>query len=229
MKQVDLLEISKYIPDNIRLPSDFTLTSCSNSATFITSCFKLEIQGKVIYIDPYLLNSTIPADYIFITHTHPDHFSPPDIEKIITKDTRIICPQYFVKVLSKYSIQKVKPGDFINLGDFKCEVVSAYNNWLPFHPKFLKYVGYVFTINGMRIYHAGDTDFIHEMKRLKDITIALLPIGVGPLAMNPQQAAEAIKVIKPLITIPMHYQIGKQRAELFQKLVENETKVIILE
>jgi len=229
MKQVDILEIRKYIPDNIRLPSDFTLTSCSNSDTFKTSCFKLETQGKIIYIDPYLLNTSIPADYILITHTHPDHYSLPDIEKIIKKDTQIICPQYFVKVLSKYSIQKVKPGDFITLGDIKCEVVPAYNNWLPFHPKFLKYVGYVLSIKGMRIYHAGDTDFIHEMKRLKDISIALLPIGVGPLAMNPHQAAKAIKVIKPLITIPMHYQIGKQRAELFRKLVENETKVIILE
>jgi L-ascorbate metabolism protein UlaG (beta-lactamase superfamily) len=229
MKQIDLSEIGKYIPANIKLPGKFKLSSCSNSPTFVTSCIKLEAQGKIIYIDPYRPNDTTPADYILITHTHPDHYSPLDIEKVIKQDTKIICPQYFVKGLSRYSFQKVKPGDSIILGDITCKVVPAYNNWLPFHPKFLKYVGYVLSINDLKIYHAGDTDFIPEMRRLQGISIAMVPIGVGPLAMNLKQAAEAIKAINPSIAIPMHYRIGKQSAEIFSRLVPHETGVIILE
>jgi L-ascorbate metabolism protein UlaG (beta-lactamase superfamily) len=229
MKQVNLQEIRKTIPTNIQLPNEFILSSCSNSPTFVTSCIKIETHQKVIYIDPYLLNDTTPADYILITHPHPDHYSPVDIEKVIKEDTQIFCPQYLEKDLSKYSIHKVKPGDITNLGDIKCKVVSAYNNWFPFHPKFLKIVGYVLSINGLQVYHAGDTDYISEMKQLKGITIALVPIGIGPLAMNPKQAAEAIKEMNPSIAIPMHYRIGKQSAEKFSKLLVNETRVIILE
>ena len=117
----------------------------------------------------------------------------------------------------------------LDLADIKCEIVPAYNRWLHFHPRLFKFVGYILTINGIRLYHAGDTDFIPEMKGFKNITVALVPICVGLLAMNPEQAAAAINTIKPLIAVPMHYEIGKNNAEKFKQLVDIGIKVTIME
>ena len=218
-----------HLSKRIQLSPNFSLTACSDDPDFIPSSFKIEAQGKSIYIDPYHINDTTPADYILITHAHPDHLSLPDISKIVKKETLIICPQMFVEKLSVYKIKKVKPGDALDLVDFKCEVVAAYNRWLPVHLKLFKFVGYILTLNGMRIYHAGDTDFIPEMKGIKNITIAMVPIGVGLLAMNPEQAAAAINAIKPLIAVPMHYKLGMNNAEKFKQFVDKDIKVEIME
>ncbi len=214
---------------SIQLSAGCLLTACNDHSNFLPASFKLDIQGKTIYIDPYKINDTTPADTIFITHAHPDHLSLPDIKKIVKEETLIICPQTFVKTLSDYKIKKVKPGDVLDLADLRCEVVASYNRWLPMHSRLFKFVGYILSINGIRIYHAGDTDFIPEMKGFKNITVALVPIGVGLLAMNPEQAAAAINTIKPAIAVPMHYQRGKNSAEKFKRLVDKGIQVVIME
>lgn len=217
------------IPQSIQVSADCVLTSCSDYPNFIPSSFKIDARGKVIYLDPYRINDTTPADYIFITHAHPDHLSLPDIARIVKKETLIICPWMFIGKLSAYKTKKVKPGDVLDLVDIKCEAVAAYNRWLPVHPRLFKNVGYILTINGIRLYHAGDTDFIPEMKGFKNITVAMVPIGVGLLAMNPEQAAAAINAIKPLIAVPMHYEMGKNNAEKFRQLVDKGIQVVIME
>lgn len=218
-------EIGASVPRRLALSPDCFLTRCSDYPNFIPASFKIDAQGKTLYIDPFHVTGTAPADVILITHAHPDHLSPADIARIVKKETRIICPQKFVGKLSGYTPEKVKPGDVLDLGGIQCEVVPAYNRWFPAHHRWFKFVGYVLTIDSVRIYHAGDTDFIPEMKNIQNLTAALVPIGVSVLAMNPAQAAAAVNTMKPAIAVPMHYATGKQSVEKFKRLVDPGIRV----
>jgi L-ascorbate metabolism protein UlaG (beta-lactamase superfamily) len=197
--------------------------------------------NKIYFIDPFQLGERKleKADLIFITHAHPDHFSQADIDKIIKNDTTIVAPP---DILEKIDIEEarkitVEPNKNYSIKGFKFSTIPAYNNHpdrLNFHPKANNWVGYIFNLNGKKIYHAGDTDFIEEMKALKDLNldIAMLPIG-GTYTMHADEAAEAANAIRAKITIPMHYKNlnpGKHAEieETFKKLVTN-SKVVILE
>ena len=116
----------------------------------------------------------------------------------------------------------------------KCEAVAAYNTKSGFlgltpHPKSDENTGFVITIGGARIYQAGDTDFVPEMRTITNIIAALLPIGGGGLTMDPDQAAKAVNAIKPRIAIPMHFNPDDKAA--IRKFVESadtniQTKVM---
>ena len=157
---------------------------------------------KVIYIDPWHLKKRDKADIILITHPHYDHFSPVDISKIQTDQTVIILPEEGKGKL-KGKIKKIKPGDSLSINEVTIEAVPAYNINKSYHPKEKGWVGYIIKMGGFSIYHAGDTDFIPEMKKIK-VDIALLPIG-GTYTMNAEEAAKACKAFNPEIAIPMHY------------------------
>ncbi len=194
------------------------------------SSFRIEAAGKVIYIDPFEIKNDKPADYIFITHNHYDHMSVVDIQKVAVKSTLIICPKECEKELKNFNLKVVAPGDKFVLEGLKVEAVPAYNNVKPFHTKSSLKVGYVIGIGKARIYHAGDTDFIPEMRDLKDITVAMVPIG-GMFTMDPKEAAQAINAIKPEIAVPMHYgyKIGKkENGAEFAKLVDKSIKVDLM-
>jgi len=170
------------------------------------ACFRIEIDNLIIYIDPWKIKNPKKADFVFVTHDHYDHFSLLDIEKIATEKTIVVIPENIAGELSGYNLQKVKQGDVFSSGNVKVEVIPAYNIGKNFHRKTDNKVGYVIDIDGNRIYHAGDTDLIEEMKNLKNINIALLPVG-GTYTMNAEEAAKAAEIIKPQIAIPMHYGI----------------------
>ena len=133
---------------------------------------------------------------------------------------------------------KVEPNRNYNIKNFSFLTVPAYNNKsgkLNFHPKSNNWVGYIFNLNGQKIYHAGDTDFIEEMKKLKDLNldICILPIG-NVYTMGYTEAAEAANAICAKITIPMHYKIlvGDNYEKIeqdFKKLVTNSEVVILKE
>lgn len=205
------------------------------------SFFFTDIAGnKIYFVDPFQLNNRAKekADIIFITHAHPDHFSHEDIAQIIKDDTIIVAT---ADVLAKIDIDdsrkiKVEPNKNYIVKGFPFKTIPAYNNHpqkLGFHPKQNNWVGYIFNLNGQKVYHAGDTDFIDEMKDLKDLNldIAMLPMG-GNYTMDHIEAAEAANAISAKITIPMHYKniLGqgfKKAEEEFKKLVKN-SKVVIL-
>lgn len=202
--------------------------------------FKIK-NFKVIYIDPFKIKQEEKADIILITHEHFDHLSLEDIGKIITKSTIIIASNQCKDLLSKLG-SKVKeiiyanPDEIIDLYGIKIEIVPAYNvnkfrsPGNPFHPKPDKKLGYVLTINNVRIYHAGDTDLIPEMNNLKNIDIALLPIS-GTYVMDFKEAAEAVKIIRPKMAVPMHVGsiIGTTKdMQEFKELASNYCKVEIL-
>ena len=199
-----------------------------------------ENGNKIYYADPFDLKvkKLSPADIIFITHAHSDHFSPSDIAKILKDNTVVVAT---ADVLEKINIPEnrkfiVKPNQSYTIKDFSFATIPAYNNHpqkLNFHPKNNNWVGYIFAINGKMIYHAGDTDFIAEMRRLKslDLDIAMLPMG-GTYTMGVSEAAAAANAICAKITIPMHYknllrEKSEDAEEKFKKMVIN-SKVTIL-
>lgn len=191
--------------------------------------FKIK-KKKVIYIDPYQINETEQADIILITHEHYDHCSLDDIELLKKEDTIIIGPEKAVKNLDGKNIIIVKPGDRKEVEGIVIDAVPAYNIGKKFHPKEKGNVGYVINIEGIKIYHAGDTDLIPEMEKLA-VDIAMLPVG-GDYTMNAEEAAAAANKIKPKIAIPMHYGtiVGtKDDADEFKEKCDCEVRILEVE
>lgn len=189
-----------------------------------------KITGKkVIFTDPFKIKKKDTADIILITHEHYDHCSPEDIKKVQGPNTVIVTTADCAKKLAG-NIKTVKPGDKINAGEIEIEAVPAYNTNKQFHTKDKGWVGYIFTVNGQRIYIAGDTDHIPEMKTFKNIDIALLPVS-GTYVMTADEAVQAALDIKPKIAIPMHYGsiVGdKNDAKRFAERLKGKIEVMIL-
>jgi L-ascorbate metabolism protein UlaG (beta-lactamase superfamily) len=169
--------------------------------------FRIDADGLVIYLDPFQIKEGPKADLVLITHDHFDHASPADVAKIQKPETVIITVAQAAAKL-KGQIKTVKPGEEITVKGISIKTIPAYNvnkfrsPGVPFHPKESGYVGFILTVKGLRIYLAGDTDFIPEMKGLAP-DIALLPVS-GIYVMTPEEAAEAATAIKPKLAIPMH-------------------------
>jgi len=190
--------------------------------------FRIE-TAKIIYIDPYQISGGPPADIILISHEHFDHCSPEDVEKIQKQDTVIVTEKDSAKKL-KGDIRVVKPGNSVEIGDIKIEAVPAYNTDKDFHPKKNEWLGFILEVEGLKIYHAGDTDRIPEMKSF-NVDIALLPVS-GTYVMTADQAVEAALDINPKIAIPMHYGaiVGDRGdAERFRDALRGRLDVVILD
>lgn len=187
------------------------------------------IEGEqVIYTDPFKIKKKGVADIILITHEHYDHCSPEDVKKIQGPDTVILSPADCAAKLQG-NIKVVKPGDKIEVRGVMIETVPSYNTNKQFHTKDRGWVGYVFTAKGQRIYIAGDTDYIPEMKNIR-ADIALLPVS-GTYVMTADEAAQAALDIKPKVAIPMHYGsiVGtKEDALKFAKKLKGKIDVVIL-
>lgn len=195
------------------------------------SAFRIEDGALQIYIDPFKLPAQTPkADVIFITHAHYDHFSPEDIKKIKKEGTTIVAPQDVASQIGGTTIAVV-PGQTYNVGDLKISTVPAYNLNKKFHLKSSNWVGYIITLStGQKIYHAGDTDFMPEMRTIVT-DIALLPCG-GTYTMTAKEAAEAANEFKPKVLVPMHWGsiVGsKTDAEEVKKLYKGETIIKTIE
>ncbi|MCM1046085.1 MAG: MBL fold metallo-hydrolase [Candidatus Gastranaerophilales bacterium] len=193
-------------------------------------CIKTD---KTIYIDPYRSEGdSHDADIIYITHEHYDHFSPEDIEKVRKEDTVYVLPESMRKAAQDLRAKEgnvvlVKAGEKTEIAGVPTETVAAYNHVKPFHPKNKGWVGYILTIEGERIYIAGDTDSNEENRQVK-CDIAIVPVG-GFYTMDAKKAAELVNSIKPKIAIPSHYgsAVGKaEDGDTFCKYVDSDIKVI---
>jgi L-ascorbate metabolism protein UlaG (beta-lactamase superfamily) len=199
--------------------------------------FRIEAEGLIIYIDPYRLPSKdLPkADLILITHHHGDHCSPEDVARIQTDKTVIVTVAEAATKLTGQVIQ-VKPNETVQVKGVTVQAVPAYNTnkfrspGNPFHPAHLNLVGFVLTLEGLRVYHAGDSDHIPEMAQTH-ADIALLPVS-GTYVMTVEEAAQAAADIRPQIAIPMHVgaDIGSlDMAEKFKSLCPLPVVVLPLE
>ena len=197
------------------------------------SSFKIN-AGKIIYIDPYILpDYTQPADLILVTHEHYDHFATVNIKRLLKPETIVILPEscantsnYKELLNTKVKTHLVHQESKIAFGSIEIEAVPAYNVGKPYHPEG-KGVGYILTFGRIKIYHAGDTDYLPEMAKLekREIDVALLPIG-GNFTMNEEEAAEAVRAIRPKIAVPMHYgKITGGDPYKFERLVGAASKV----
>ena len=192
--------------------------------------FRIDAGGVVIYTDPFRIKKPVRADLVLITHEHYDHCSPEDVEKIADEKTVILAPPDCAQKFSKGKVKIVKPGGKLDVMGVEIEVVPAYNINKKFHPKQNQWVGYIFTAGGKRIYMAGDTDHIPEMKEFR-ADIALLPVS-GTYVMTAEEAARAALDIRPEIAVPMHYGtiVGTEDdADRFaKKSLEGKVKTAIL-
>jgi len=180
------------------------------------SSFEIHTSSKRILIDPLLKENPAAArpsekaDIVFITHEHFDHCAPDDIRKNISSGAIIVASEECSSKLDGFKAKFVRPWQKGSLADVNFETVPAYNTnkfkepGVAYHSKGSK-VGFVIEADGKRVYHAGDTDFIPEMKDLQRIDAALLPIG-GTFTMTIDEAVEAAKVINAKLTLPMHYK-----------------------
>ncbi|AIF85072.1 putative Zn-dependent hydrolase of beta-lactamase fold [Candidatus Nitrososphaera evergladensis SR1] len=190
--------------------------------------FRIVAGGKTIYVDPYEMTKAQhgknDADIVMITHNHYDHLSMDDLKQVVGKKTELVAAKECAEQLKPLglAVKAVAPGDRVTVQGVQVEAVAAYNTNKKFHPKGDKKVGYVITLNGMRVYHSGDTDDIQEMSQVQP-DIALVPVS-GTYVMTADEAAKAVnEKIKPkMLAIPMHYAsiVGSEKdAARFKELV----------
>ncbi len=179
--------------------------------TFIGhSSLMFEFGGKVIYSDPsgqYGDFSGLPkADLILTAHEHGDHFDLETIKKISKKGTKVVMTPLCADKLPSGIV--LKNGESATVEGIRIEAVPAYNlihmrsPGAPYHPKGVGN-GYILTFGDKRVYVAGDTENIPEMKTLGRIDVAFLPMNL-PYTMTPEMVADAARMVKPKILYPYH-------------------------
>ena len=190
------------------------------------------VGNVTIMVDPFKMAKQEKADLVLISHNHFDHLSVGDIKNISTKDTSIVAAKECIEMIKGFDFKEkigISPGEEKTVKGIKIKSIPAYNitkinpdTKKPFHPKEDNKVGFLFELNGITIYHTGDTDLIPEMSDLKP-DIALVPVS-GTYVMTAQEAAKAVEKIKPKIAIPMHYGVivgSEKDAHEFKQLVKS--------
>ncbi len=170
----------------------------------------LEVPGQVVYVDPAMgkYNGMPKGDLILLTHTHSDHLSITNIERLRKAQTRIIAPEAAAKSVAGASV--MRNGETKTVGKWTIEAIPAYNvkrkrpDGAVYHDKGHGN-GYVLTFGGKRIYIAGDTEDVPEVRALKNIDVAFIPMNL-PFTMQPDEAAELVRALKPKVVYPYHYR-----------------------
>jgi len=191
-----------------------------------------EFAGKVIHVDPWSRladYSKLPkADIILLTHHHRDHLDPDAIRAISTENTILVLTETCSERLGRRGVV-MKNGDIKIIGGLRIEAVPAYNlvhmrsPGKPYHPKGVGN-GYVISFGDKRVYVAGDTENIPEMKALSDIHIAFLPMNL-PYTMTPEMVADAAKAFRPKVLYPYHF--GKTDTAKIVQLLKDEKDIEI--
>jgi L-ascorbate metabolism protein UlaG (beta-lactamase superfamily) len=183
----------------------------------------LSYAGKVIHIDPvsmYADYATLPkADLILITHEHGDHLDAKAIQTLTTPNTVVIANPGSAKALPGATV--MKNGDTKTISGIGIEAVPAYNLEKPFHPKG-NGNGYVLTFGDKRVFVAGDTENVPEIKALKNIDVAFLPMN-QPYTMTPEQVADVARAMRPKVLYPYHF--GSTDTSALVKLLKGEKEI----
>lgn len=190
-------------------------------------------SDNIIYFDPFKIDENYnDADYIFITHSHYDHFSKEDILKIKKNSTKIIVTSDLYEECKKmgfFEVIVVDQNKEYTIDNISFRTVPAYNINKDFHKKEYNWVGYIINIDNSILYVAGDTDNIPEIKNI-NCDIAFVPVG-GTYTMDYKEASELIKEMRPRLAVPIHYKtvVGTtEDAYNFKKALEGIVEVKIL-
>lgn len=187
----------------------------------------IRVDGsKTVYVDPFQIKGGKTAALVLITHDHYDHLSVDDIQKIQGEETMVVVPASASGKVAG-NVKTVNSGDTLTVSGVNIITVPAYNIGKRFHPKEAGHVGYVFTIDNVTYYHAGDTDRIPEMKQI-NADVVFLPVG-GTYTMTAAEAVEAVKDIHPQTAVPIHWGsiIGsKSDAESFKEMCDCEVYIL---
>ncbi len=195
---------------------------------------KIEKNDKVIYFDPFKIdNSLNDADYVFITHSHYDHYSEQDIKKVKKDDTKFIVTSDLESKISSIGVTSenitvVYPGESYVIDDLKFDTIPSYNTNKTYHKKSYNWVGYNVDINGTKYYIVGDSDVTDELKTVK-CDVIFVPVG-GTYTMTDKEAINVVNEIKPKYAVPIHYgETGsKANAENFVNGLDEEIKGVVL-
>lgn len=218
----------KTLPDTTDHYGPISVTPIGHAALY------LEYKDETIAVDPYGKTADYttlpPATLVLITHDHYDHYDPTALREIVTDRTVFIAPRKATeRLLADGFSQRIitlANGDTAEYNDsIRVRAVPAYNisrertPGQPFHPKG-EGNGYVLTIDDKRIYIAGDTELIPEMRELNFIFIAFLPLML-PYTMNEEEFVEAAKIIEPRYLYPYHYEtVDRERLQKQLALVQ---------
>lgn len=198
------------------------------------SSIKME-KDIIIYFDPFKIEKEYKdADFIFITHSHYDHFSEKDILKIKKENTKIIItPDLHSKTLelgfNEENILVILPNQEYKINELYFKTIPAYNINKNFHPKANNWVGYIIILDDVSYYIAGDTDITEENRKVK-CDVAFVPIG-GTYTMTAKEAAILVNEIKPKIAVPIHYGLivgSKEDEKIFKENLDDNINVRIL-
>jgi L-ascorbate metabolism protein UlaG (beta-lactamase superfamily) len=203
-------------------------------------CFRLEAGGRTLYTDPFRIGGQPKkADVVTISHDHFDHLSVEDLSKVVTSETSVIASVNCEGKVNVRAKEKVflKPGEAVEVKGFKVKAVPAYNvnkfraPGQPFHPRSYNGLGYLLEAEGVRVYHAGDTDAIDEMGDMGEVDVALLPVS-GTYVMTADEAVQAVRLLKPKVAVPMHWGAivgGRADAERFVAAASKITRAELIE
>ncbi|MDH3355975.1 MAG: MBL fold metallo-hydrolase [Desulfobacteraceae bacterium] len=202
---------------------DLTITFIGHGTLMFT------FGTKIIHVDPFTKvadYATFPkADVILITHEHFDHLDLKALALVRTEKTKMVLNEACSKQVKNGII--MKNGDVQTVNGLKIEAIPAYNlihkreNGQPFHPKGVGN-GYIITFGDKRVYVAGDTENIPEMKSLREIDCAFLPMNL-PYTMTPEMVADAAKAFRPKILYPYHF--GDTDTSKLLKLLQDQKEI----
>ena len=189
----------------------------------------IEVDDTRIYIDPFDLPSdysSYPADFIFVTHDHGDHYDPSSLDLIETESTRLFFPAIMSEEATLYGAEPVQPEDTFTFADFSVRCFYMYTmpgSEQSSHPQENNYTSYILDLGGFTLFHAGDSWNIEEYEQLTgQIDLALLPLGPGCQTMTGIDVVRVIETIEPRYFIPIHY--AEDTKDLFIELYKADVE-----